>query len=310
MTHATMRWYERSHHDGKTFEAESTGHARGCGCEDATAGLGEEPVNERVRRGLFVVGGVVLVSWALRETVASRLDAADRPVVRQGEVRRPSGADGTPGRRGALGIVSRPVDPATDVGVEHMLDPSRREAYADLVDEAPDLLELLRSGQREWSDLLIDLDTNEDAQEAYETCSRIHLRAPCTYSIGFVVEPLEDGMGRIAYGRALSSRDVDDECRRYASCMAKARVGDEVRIPRGLDRPIAHRRHVTDYRDPSIEDDLEAHRKWLAEIEAGLRTMLEQGPDGSPDWEWRLALERSYVSLLEKKIARLEREQR
>lgn len=263
---------------------------------------------KRIWRWIVVLGGAAVVSWALLETTMSRSDRPDRGAHEE---------DGTPGQeepgprqwnRGRLGIVSRPVDPATDVGVEHMLDPSRREEYAALVDEAPNLLELLRSGQRQWSDLLIDLDTNEDAQDAYEECSQIHLRGPCTYSIGFVVEPLQDGTGRITYGRALSTEDVDHECRRYASCMAKARVGDEVRVPRGLDRPIAHRRHVTDNRDPAIEDDLEVHRKWLEEVEDGLRMMLEEGPDGSPDWEWRLALEQSYVDLLKKKIARLERE--
>ncbi len=256
--------------------------------------------------GRWIFGGaVVLVAlWAAWETRGYRED----PSADEGEqTSEPSSPGDPPGRRArAPGIVSRPVDSATDVGEEHMLDPSRRAEYAQAVDEAPDLLESLRAGERQWSDMLIDLDTSEDAQDAYEECSRVHLGGPCTYTVGFVVEPGADGMGRITYGRALSSTDASKECLRYASCMAKARVGDAVRVPRGVEGPVAHQRHATDNRDPSIEDDLEAHRKWLAEMEAGVALMLERGPDGAPDWEWRLALERSYVELLKRKIAKME----
>jgi hypothetical protein len=198
------------------------------------------------------------------------------------------------------GVKPRPVDPANYVAAEQTTDPSRHAEFMLEADRSKDLLADVRSGETQWQPTLIDMDFSENALEAYLNCSSTYLRQPCRYDVDYVVEVKEPGVGEVVFGRVVMEKIYAEDCEQYVKCMVKGNVGSSVVVSPDVGGVFSHRKSQTDnYPDVTLAQ----LREMLKVMEEGVAMMEEKGPDGEPDWEYRLELERSYIFLLKVRIA-------
>lgn len=198
------------------------------------------------------------------------------------------------------GVSPRPIDPANCIAAEQTTDPNRHAEFMLEADRSEDLLAALKAGETHWQPTLIDMDFSDVALENYLKCSSRHLRQPCRYDVDYVVEVKEPGLGEVVFGRVVMDKLYAKDCEQYVKCMVKGSVGASVVVSPNVDGVFSRRKAQTDsYADATL-DQLKAMLKLMVE---GVAMMEEKGPDGEPDWEYRLELERSYIFLLKMRIA-------
>ncbi|WAS91541.1 hypothetical protein [Nannocystis punicea] len=198
------------------------------------------------------------------------------------------------------GVLGALVDPANYLAAEQATDSTRRAEFSAEADRAKNLRTLLAEGDTKWQDTLIDLDFSERSHRTYLRCSKEHLRGPCPYEIDYVIEAKAPGVGEVVFGRIVMGTDFRADCDEYAKCVVKGNVGGQVRVPAGVTGLFGNHKAQTD-NHPELS--LKQFQDTLAIAEEGLEILLNQGPDGTPDWEYRLEHQRSYLILLRELMA-------
>ena len=246
----------------------------------------------------IVAGICVIMLWVTRSSAPSRrVGTGTSPMSPRSP--REGGSEEGAHAQGA-GVAAAPFDPANYLAAEHATDSTRRGEFSAEADRAKNLQALLAGGDTRWQDTLIDLDFSERSHRTYLQCSKAHLRGPCPYEIDYVIEVKEPGVGEVVFGRIVMGTDLRDDCDEYAKCVVKGNVGGQVRVPAGVKGLLGNHKAQT---DSYAEQSLKQLQDTLAIVEEGVEFMLSRGPDGNPDWEYRLELERSYVTLLKERIA-------
>lgn len=122
------------------------------------------------------------------------------------------------------------------------------------------------------------------------------------YTIDYVIEVKEPGIAEVVFGRVVLEKTRAQDCEQYAKCMVKGNVGAKVVVAPGVSGTFSHRKsQIDNYADVTLEE----LQQMLEIMEKSVAAMEERGPDGQPDWEYRLELERSYIFLLKMRIAAL-----
>lgn len=195
--------------------------------------------------------------------------------------------------RGA--IEGRPADPANLRSPEARVGARTLEEYRELADSARNLDAELAEGASEWTQTLLAQDDMLAHYRDRDQCRHAFLpTGVCRYTLESVIERNDLGGGTVAYVRVTPDGEASFDCRAYASCIASTKVGQDVPLPDGVET-VARRQTLNDNRDEALTRDPDKLEQLIEVLQEDLKAAKKAGPNGQPDWHYRVGLQESIV---------------